>query len=73
MNYQMSMINIRAIHINHNFSLIPHMENYCVDACKEYDVELLSKIKQYIKSNIEDHLRDQRYKEIFAAMNEVKL
>ena len=58
---------IRAIHVNHNFS--PNcgdMENYCVNACKEYDVELVIKnLNCSTKSNIEDHLRDQRYKEIF--------
>ena len=63
---------IRAIHVNHNFS--PNsgdMENYCVKACKEYDVELVIKnLNSNIKSNIEDHLRAQRYKEIFAAMND---
>ena len=64
--------NIRAIHINHNFS--PNsgdMENYCVNACKEYDVELVIKnLNSNTKSNIEDHLRDQRYREIFTVMND---
>ena len=63
---------IRAIHVNHNFS--PNsgdMENYCVNACKEYDVELVIKnLNCNTKSNIEDHLRDQRYREIFTAMND---
>ena len=63
---------IRAIHVNHNFS--PNsgdMENYCVNACKEYDVELVIKnLNCNTKSNIEDHLRNQRYREIFTAMND---
>jgi len=63
---------IRAIHVNHNFS--PNsgdMENCCVNACKEYDVELVIKnLNCNTKSNIEDHLRDQRYREIFTAMND---
>jgi tRNA(Ile)-lysidine synthase len=63
---------IRAIHVNHNFS--PNsgdMENYCVNACKEYDVELVIKnLNCNTKSNIEDHLRNQRYRQIFTAMND---
>ena len=63
---------IRAIHVNHNFS--PNsgdMENYCVNACKEHDVELVIKnLNCNTKSNIEDHLRDQRYREIFTVMND---
>ena len=63
---------IRAIHVNHNFS--PNsgdMENCCVNACKEYDVELVIKnLNCNTKSNIEDHLRNQRYREIFTAMND---
>ena len=63
---------IRAIHVNHNFS--PNsgdIENYCVNACKEYDVELVIKnLNCNTKSNIEDHLRDQRYREIFTVMND---
>ena len=63
---------IRAIHVNHNFS--PNsgdMENYCVNACAEHDVELVIKnLNSNTKSNIEDHLRDQRYREIFTAMND---
>ena len=64
--------NIRAIHVNHNFSPNSRdMENYCVDACKEYDIELVIKnLNSKIKSNIEDHLRDQRYREIFTVMND---
>ena len=49
--------NIRAIHINHNFSLnSKDMENYCVNACKACDVEIIIKnINSNVKSNIEDH------------------
>ena len=64
--------NIRAIHINHNFSSnSKHMENYCIDACKKYGVEIIiQNLNSTVKSNIEDHLRDQRYKNIFANMRE---
>ena len=48
---------IRAIHVNHNFS--PNsgdMENYCVNACTEHDVELVIKnLNNNTKSNIEDN------------------
>ena len=64
--------NIRAIHVNHNFSLnSEHMENYCVNACKEYGVEIVIKnLNSTVQSNIEDYLRSQRYTKIFAAIRD---
>ena len=62
--------NIRAIHVNHNFSLnSEHMENCCVNACKEYGVEIVIKnLNSTVQSNIEDYLRSQRYIKIFACL-----
>ena len=64
--------NIRAIHINHNFSLnSKDMENYCVNACKACDVEIIIKnINSNVKSNIEDHLRNERYRKIFTVLKD---
>ena len=44
---------IRAIHVNHNFSPNSRdMENYCVSACTEHDVELVIKnLNNNTKSN----------------------
>ena len=64
--------NIRAIHINHNFSLnSEQMQNYCVNVCKEYGVEIVIRnLNSTVQSNIEEHLRYQRYREIFAAIKD---
>ena len=64
--------NIRAIHVNHNFSPnSDYMQKYCLDACKDYGVEIVIKnLNCRVQSNIEDHLRDQRYREIFATMKD---
>ena len=64
--------NIRAVHVNHNFSLNSrHMENYCVHACNEYDIEIVVKnLNCNVKTNIEDHLRDQRYRKIFTVLKD---
>ena len=64
--------NIRAIHVNHNFSLnSEHMENYCVNTCKEYDVEIIiENLDNTVKSNIEEHFRIQRYRKIFDVMKD---
>ena len=64
--------NLRAIHVNHNFSLNSKcMENYCVNACKEQDVEIIiESLDNTIKSNIEDHFRNLRYRKIFDIMKD---
>ena len=64
--------NIRAIHINHNFSLnSENMQNYCINACNDYGVDIVIKnLNTTVRSNIENHLRDQRYREIFSAMRD---
>lgn len=58
--------NIRAIHINHNFSGNSNdMERRCIDVCNQYNVDLIIKHIQSTKTtNVEEYLREKRY-EIF--------
>ncbi len=66
-NYQ-----VRAIHIDHNLSKESQlMRNHCIDICKQANIELLiKKIHKVDNSNIEENLRNERYKLIFDIMND---
>ena len=60
----------RAIHINHNYSSnAKEMENYCIDICHKYNLDLTVKsIKLSTHKNIEDQLRNKRYESLFNNM-----
>jgi len=68
---------IRAIHINHNVSKnADAMQNNCIDICNKLNINLTIKnINSIEKSNVEETLRNKRYKLIFESMsdNEVLL
>ena len=63
--------NIRAIHINHNFSEnSKDMESLCIDFCKNEGIELIIKnIYLSQMTNIEENLRNKRYESIFESMS----
>ena len=61
---------MRAIHINHNVSKnADAMHNLCINICDKYNIELIvKKIDNVENSNIEENLRNERYKHIFESM-----
>ena len=64
--------NIRAIHINHNVvNNSKLMERHCVEICNSYKTEIVLKnLKTSKESNLEEHLRTERYKLIFKNIHE---
>ena len=64
--------NLRAIHINHNFSSNSNeMESICIDICNQYEVDLIVKHIQPTKtSNVEEYLREKRYELFLDALSE---
>tara|TARA_Y100000768_G_scaffold388339_1_gene383668 strand:+ start:16822 stop:18102 length:1281 start_codon:yes stop_codon:yes gene_type:complete len=62
---------IRAVHINHNISKDARlMHEHCIDICKKLKINLIvKKIEKVDKSNIEENLRNERYKLMFDIMN----
>ena len=63
--------NFRAIHINHNYSSnAKEMEKHCSDVCHEYGINLTRKnINLLSDKNIEEQLRNKRYKSFFNDMS----
>ena len=61
---------VRAIHINHNISKnADAMHNQCISICDNYNIQLIvKKIYKVENSNIEENLRNERYKQIFESM-----
>lgn len=65
-------LSIRAIHINHNLSgNNKDMISICVKTCKNLGIEcIVENISSKTNSNIEEDLREQRYKKIFSKMED---
>ena len=63
---------IRAIHINHNVTKnASKMQNLCIDTCNKLNIELIvKKIDKEINSNLEENLRNERYKLILGSMHD---
>ncbi|XAJ76678.1 tRNA lysidine(34) synthetase TilS [Buchnera aphidicola (Astegopteryx bambusae)] len=60
----LNKIKIRAIHINHNISKFSQLwENHCYKECKKNNITFISeKINKKFKKNLENSLREYRYK-----------
>ena len=63
---------LRAVHVNHNMSKNSSaMQKHCINICNKFSIELLIKdINDSETSNIEEKLRDKRYKLIFESMHD---